>query len=232
MSGNNHVTDLLGAHALGCLDAEEAHQVETHIATCAGCREELAAYECVAGGLAYTAPRADPPAGLKQRVLARVRPAAPRRPWWEALGSFFRRTAPIWGLATAVLLLALITTSVLLVQATRSQLPPNGMRVIALTDTDSAPGAAGILVVGPDGVEGSLVVDRLPPLDEEYQYQLWLIRDGQRTSGGVFAVDSHGYGLLYVDSPQPLSDYTSFGVTIEPAGGSPEPTGPQVLRVP
>jgi anti-sigma-K factor RskA len=86
-----------------------------------------------------------------------------------------------------------------------------------------------MLVVSQDGEHGTLVVDGLPALDEMSQYQLWLIRDEQRTNGGIFSVDEEGYGNLWVSSPEPLLSYSAFGITVEPAGGSPGPTGVKVL---
>ena len=62
-------------------------------------------------------------------------------------------------------------------------------------------------------------MDQLPQLGPEQQYQLWLIQDGQRTSGSVFSVDEDGYRRIKIESPLPLQDYESFGITIEPAGG-------------
>jgi anti-sigma-K factor RskA len=103
------------------------------------------------------------------------------------------------------------------------------MRVITLTGTASVPGASGLIVASMDGLHGTLVVDNLPVLDKNHAYQLWLIKDGQRTSGGVFSVGPDGYGALWVTAPKPLLDYPNFGVTIEPAGGSPGPTGEKVL---
>jgi anti-sigma-K factor RskA len=73
------------------------------------------------------------------------------------------------------------------------------------------------------------VVDSLPVLDVTHQYQLWLIKDGKRTSGGVFSVSQAGYGALAISSPQPLKEFAAFGITIEPAGGSPGPTGDKVM---
>jgi hypothetical protein len=63
------------------------------------------------------------------------------------------------------------------------------LRTINLTGTDTAPGATGLLVVSLNGQHGTLVVDHLPDLNDQWQYQLWLIdSDGNRTSGGVFSV--------------------------------------------
>ncbi len=50
-----------------------------------------------------------------------------------------------------------------------------------------------------------------------------------RTDAGVFSVNEEGYGKLHIDLPKGLSAYTGFGITIEPAGGSPAPTGEKVL---
>jgi anti-sigma-K factor RskA len=76
---------------------------------------------------------------------------------------------------------------------------------------------------------GSLAVTHAPLLTEDQQYQIWLIQDGVRTSGGVFSVNEDGYGNLMVSAEQPLDSFQSFGVTIEPLGGSPQPTGEKIL---
>ncbi len=72
------------------------------------------------------------------------------------------------------------------------------MPVFALRGSDYAPGAVGTIVVSRDGEHGALVVDGLGTLNPGQQYQLWLIRKGVRTSGGVFSVDIHGYATMYV----------------------------------
>jgi anti-sigma-K factor RskA len=95
--------------------------------------------------------------------------------------------------------------------------------------TQAAASATGLLVISPDGEYGTLVVDGLPYLDESQQYQLWLIDDGQRNDGGVFSVNEEGYGFLEVESARHLINYSQFGITIEPAGGSLGPTGEKVL---
>ena len=108
--------------------------------------------------------------------------------------------------------------------------PKATMQTVSLLGTEAAPEAQALLVIGSDGDEGGLVVEDLPVLDHYHQYQLWLIdRDGQRTSGAVFSVDADGYGTATVGSPLLLTSYVAFGVTIEPAGGSPGPTGQKVL---
>ena len=71
--------------------------------------------------------------------------------------------------------------------------------------------------------------EALLELDPQHQYQLWLIQDEVRTSGAVFSVSDKGYGSVQISSAEPLGSYSTCGVSIEPSGGSPGPTGKKVL---
>jgi len=86
------------------------------------------------------------------------------------------------------------------------------------------------VVYAPGGVGWVLLcVYDMPTLPEGMAYQVWLIRNGERDSGGVFQVSPKGYGLLLMELAQPLDAYEALGITIEPASGSPGPTSPRVL---
>lgn len=233
-----HVSDLLAAFVLDSLDEEQAVQVAEHLATCPACRADWLSYQSVSDQLALAAPDAAPPARLKQKIMGqlqtpRLEPAPqPRRSWRQRVAALFQGAAPAWGVASLVLAALLVASNLWWWQRAdqeRQTTASGSMRVVAMTGTAVAPGAAGTLVISGDGEYGTLIVDDLPALDENQQYQLWLIRNGQRTSGGVFSVNSEGYGALWISSPEPLSSYPAFGVTVEPAGGSPGPTGDKVL---
>jgi hypothetical protein len=103
------------------------------------------------------------------------------------------------------------------------------MRAVPLTASDPASRSTGYVLISADGDSGALVVDGLPPLGEGQQYQLWLVRDGKRTSGAVFSTDEKNYGGTRIRAPRSLLDYSSVGITIEPTGGSLQPSGPGVL---
>jgi anti-sigma-K factor RskA len=107
-----------------------------------------------------------------------------------------------------------------------------GMRAVPLSSPDVASRATGFVLISTDGDEGALVVDGLPPLGEDQQYQVWLIRDGQRTSGAVFSTDEKSYGGTRIRVSGSLLAYSSVDITVEPTGGSPQPTGMQVLGGP
>ena len=237
MSNELHVTDLLPAYALGCLDGEESTLVAQHLLGCTACRLALSKYERVVSKMALAVPDSTPPAQLERRVMEQIQrparePAAAPRRAWRPSWLRFPLAAPAWAAASLVLVALLIASNLWWWQGTsrdRSLTTSGGMRVIAMVGTDAAPASAGTLVVDSDGEYGTLIVEGLPVLDQDQQYQLWLIRDGQRTSGGVFSVSPEGYGALEVSSSEPLSSYPVFGVTIEPEGGSPGPTGDKVL---
>ena len=240
MSDQTHVLDLLPAYALGSLDAEEVGLVEEHLFSCWICRDELRAFQAVADQLSLAAPAALPSPDLRQRLMQRVHAArlkeqeqipaqkAAARPWLE-------RLLPAWGLASLFLILVLAGSSLVLWQRVNRlefATSPGGMQAIPLSPPDAASSATGFVLISADGEDGALVVDGLPALGENQQYQLWLIRDGRRTSGAVFSTDEKNYGGTRIRAPRPLTEYSAVGITIEPTGGSDQPTGSQVLGGP
>lgn len=230
MSDETHVLESLPAYALGSLDEAEAAQVAEHLASCYLCREELSSFEAVVDGLALTAPGAAPSADLRRRLMERIEPEAVKRPATRSWS--FPRLLPVGTLAAFLVIAALAISNLLLWQRLQNLevlSGPHGMRAIALQSTDAAPQASAFMIVGADGKNGVLVVDELPPLDEEREYQLWLRRNGQETSGGVFSVDEDGYRGMRVEAPESLHSYSECRVTVEPAGGSEVPTGEAVL---
>jgi anti-sigma-K factor RskA len=235
MIDEEHVLDNLAAYTLGILDSSEMESVDDHLLNCAFCRDELKSYLETVGKLSLAAPAAVPPDGLKDRILNGVKaasggtPVSDRQTFGARLGGFFQRTAPVWAFASFILVIGLLVSSFFLWRTIVDTGPSGGMRVIEMAGAEAAPEATGILVMSRDGHYGTLVVDGLTPLGEDQQYQLWLMESGERDSGGVFSVSDDGYGYVGVKSPLALQDYDSFGVTVEPAGGSPGPTGPRVL---
>ena len=60
-------------YALGALEGDEAREFGEHLAAgCAACEAELREFETVAGDLGLAAPEAEPPAGVRARLLALV----------------------------------------------------------------------------------------------------------------------------------------------------------------
>ena len=234
MNQEAHITDQIAAYALHALEAAEAARVADHLANCPDCLAELHAYEAVLDQLALLYPEATPSQELKQQLMQEIELPKKPEPSPKSDGLFnWRRwlpQRPLWQPALALILIALLVISnIQLRQQLNAATTPANFGTIPLTNPEATNPASGILIISDDGRHGTLVVQNLPQLPDSETYQLWLIKDGQRTDGGIFNVADDGYRAHWVQSPEPLNSYQDFGITIEPAGGSPGPTGEKVL---
>jgi anti-sigma-K factor RskA len=229
---HDQIAELIPEFAFGTLDANEADMVKQHLETCAACRQDLAAFESVVDALSLAAPSVDPSPQLKSRLFDRIESsqaaevtASPS--WWQSVTGRFQEflAGPRWQPALLLAAIAIVVGAVYFWQQNRQVQPEQ----YALTATEAAPGAQGLIEVAANGRDATLSVSGLPLLSPEEQYQLWLIVDGQRASGAVFSVAEDGTATVPIDSERPLSEFGAFGITIEPAGGSPGPTGQRVL---
>jgi len=230
MSDHHVIRELLPGYALGCLDTEEEKAVQTHLVNCETCSELLGSFRDVTDRLSFTVPLAEPPPALEGRIMHRIgETLARRRPSPRWLPQF---RYPALAALAAVLVVALATGNILqLTKTLPGPLQPRsaGLLTAMLAGTGLAKDAYGTIVLDPKDNKGVLAVNGLPPLDGAHQYQLWLIRDGQRRSAGVFSVDADGYGALLLMVPRDFVDFRSFGISIEPWGGSPAPTGAKMM---
>jgi anti-sigma-K factor RskA len=233
----NHVIDMLPAYVLDALTDEETGQVAEHLATCQTCQAELARLQQVADDLPLALVQTAPSARVKDNLMGAIHARQPevvpstQPTTWQKLVGFFRMPLPAIGLALVVFL-ALGNLFLLRQLNLASQQAKTPMRVVALANTQNSPSAMGTLVIDHQGDYGTLVVDKLAALDPSQQYQVWLLNGGNRTSGGVFSVNPDGYASLEIMAPKALSQYDSVGITVEPFGGSPGPTGLKVLGGP
>ena len=108
-----------------------------------------------------------------------------------------------------------------------------GVSVNVLRGTDRTGNAWGMLAccaVSDSGSIALLGTFNLPPLPPGQVYQVWLVKNGQRYSGGQFEVDSTGYGQTVI-VPQailpefdpiniyvPFTEFDAIGISVEPAG--------------
>jgi anti-sigma-K factor RskA len=247
MIDETHVLELLPAYALECLDEAETRLVAEHLPGCHLCRTELRAFQEVAGQLAYLAPEALPSPDLRSRLQDRIQDLSSTRAQSIRAQStrsqasrlqaerqhVFKRLVPVGAIMSLVLIVILLASNILLRQRLNSLevlAGPLGMRAITLQNTDVAPQASAFVIISSEGEHGVLVVDELPQLESGREYQLWLVRGEQNTSGAVFAVDETGYRGMRIEAPESLFNYSSVRVTVEPAGGSKQPEGEEVLN--
>lgn len=83
---------------------------------------------------------------------------------------------------------------------------------------------AAILMWDDTSKTGLVYTRGMPQPDEGKVYQLWLLNDTRRVSGGTFTVTPEGDGTLIFTVPDTISSYDAAGITEEPVGGSEEPT--------
>lgn len=234
MPDHKQFEELLPAYVLDILDELESAQVTQHLAECSACQSALDEYEKVAADLSLAGPEFEPPPGVKGRLFDRL-PAVPSSTV-SSTQTVQRRMTPgmltAWGLVSLILIVALTVGSLFLwqrINRLEQAYRPGGMFAFSLFGTEVLPEAAGYLIAGADGLNGAIIVDKLPTLDPGKEYQLWLVRDQEYTSGALIAVDEMGYGGRRVNAPGNLLTYSAASITIEPEGGSPNPTGKTVL---
>lgn len=231
------VHTLTGAYAVDALDHEEREAFHAHLGECDSCRDEVGELRATTTRLALAAATAAP-LGLRARVLAQaartrqlsplgdvVRLAERRSPWYRQPASA----------AAALLLVVSAGLGAVAVsehrQADRAQLRADRIVAIA-TDPDSVKtvlpvstgGTATVVAAGDDAV---FRTSGLPELPEDQAFQLWILRPEGPQSVGVL-----GRGGALEAFVQDMGSAEGLGLTIEPSGGSIEPTGELVLRVP
>ena len=104
-----------------------------------------------------------------------------------------------------------------------------GVRAMAIAGTEHQPGASGQLIADPRNQSGVLVVTGLSTLPAGQVYQFWLIDEGVPVGAGTFSVDEQGDAVLEVTASAPIGSFDAMGVSIEPEGGSEQPTGAIVM---
>src|SRR3954471_7284964 len=72
--------EALELYVAGALTADETRAVEVHVASCPGCRDDLAALSGVMVGLARSVPQAVPGDAVRARVLEATSPRSEETP--------------------------------------------------------------------------------------------------------------------------------------------------------
>lgn len=222
MSADLH--HLAAAYALDALDEVERRRFESHYPTCDICSAEVAEFRTVAAALAGST--ASPaPAGLKAAVMNEItqtRQLSPLVTTGSRRPGISRRM--LFAAAAALVLLG----GVLAVTLPDSQSGATDEVVQAsdrvVTSLDPLTGLDGNLqVIWSDELDQLVVVGtRLEDLDSELAYALWfLLDDGGVAPAALFRPEDGAISQVFdVDD----LDTMGWGITIEPAAGSPQPT--------
>ena len=245
-------------YALGALEGDEKREFEAHMASCSDCARKLAEARGRVALLALTAPQLEPSAAVKKRLMQQVRQERSRFDPANAPGKAEREEGYFgnwWAgiLVPTTIVLAIISGVLwtenqnldrrlaelrtdLQQQQQQFQESREVADLITARDTMIVPLAAqrgmpkGAAHVMYNEKMGMLMYEgELDAAPANKTYQLWLVpASGKPISAGVFtpAADKSSHFMMKV--PEGVKP-AAFAVTLEPAGGEPQPTGPKVL---
>jgi len=227
---HEQVWELLPAFALHALDHDQAQDVAAHLASCDRCRHELAALLQITDELGTAVAQVAPPPGLRDAVLARIRPRRDvitlTRGWPVGLAAAAVVIVVLAALGTSLYRqLAVLSARLAAQEQVLSLLAAPSARSVALTGEVPATVR---FVFDPERRQGALVVAELRDPGRESVYQLWLIAGTRPESAGVFRPTPGQPVVLPVAAD--FTRYQAVAVSVEraPAGAS-QPTATPIL---
>ncbi|HEY4347301.1 MAG TPA: anti-sigma factor [Gaiellaceae bacterium] len=202
--------DLTAAYALDALDPEEREAYEVHLSECGRCRAEVAELSTAAAALAYAVEPGTPPPALRGRILDAARAERPNviplRPRWS------RPMAAVAAVA-ACAAVGLAAWNVSL----HGRLSNARNSAIERVPVGGSPGS----FVVSSGHSASLILYRLAAAPAGKTYEAWVINGKTTSPAGLF---HGGATATYFPLTRRVSKGAVVAVTVEPAGGSAQPT--------
>jgi len=166
----------------------------------------------------------EPPAELRNRVLAATEPGGQRRFRW--------RTAVLAAAAAVAIGLGAFGVGVALRPVS---VPTPAEQVLAAPDVRTAServpsGGTATFVYSREKHAGVLVMNNVAPPQPGTVYQMWLMTDQGPVSAGTMNAKSVGPSTTAMVPD--LGDSTALAFTVEPGEGSPKPTGDVFVTLP
>jgi anti-sigma-K factor RskA len=237
MSTDLHI--LSGAYALDAVTPAEAEQFRAHLSTCDDCRREVRELRKTAATLADSVAMAPPPQ-LRAKILAAaanepqpipIQRARPARPEQRSTAKWLPRLVA----AAAVVVIGGIGIGVVSQDQDQDPGRPLAAEVVQVFEAPDARSASaptdngGTVEVATSPGRGEMAVDThaLPALEEDKVYQLWATRGPNGPMESVAVLDDPTTGAA-MPMPEPG---VQVAITIEPAGGSEEPTDDPIVTV-
>ena len=238
MRGMDHerFDELKDAFVLGALPDEERREFEEYLAEHPERQAEIDELSTVAGLLALSPQEQEPPPELRRRIMGLVEAEADR-PHVESRSGLarMREFLGVRGLAlgaAAMLVIGLFSWNLILQgeirdlqeQAQRPQTPQDS-RMVELKGPGVAHGArAEVMILHNE--RAVLMAEDMPPVPENKTLQIWVIKDDVPKPGGLFEPKDEEV-IVVVEAP--LDGADAIAISVEPDGGSPEPTTDPML---
>lgn len=224
---------LMAPYALDALDELERARFESHLVQCISCQSELSGFVATAIRLGDAA-EAAPPAALRDRLMAEVATTRQDRPTVPTLTKpgLMRRTLPRLAMAAAFLVGTVGVGGYL---NERRELDNERADREVITAVMGASDAVSIdksfddgghvRLITSDQADAAYIVARdLPSPGKGKVYQVWVVSEDLPRSEGVF--ERSGEMIM-----KDIADADRIAVTIEPEGGSKQPTTPAVATI-
>ncbi|MEU6819981.1 anti-sigma factor [Streptomyces atriruber] len=240
------VHTLTGAYALDALDDDERDLFEAHMARCETCALEVREFTATAGRLALAA-TSRAPQQLKSQVLRQIGEVRQEPPGSLVDSSGRTRTrggkALQWALAACAAGIAALggTTVWQHHQADDARHQAEALQaqsdrvatVLAAPDarvasTSLKGGARGSVVVSQSTGKAVFIASHMPAPPQGKTYQLWFADGGHMRPAGLMDASRTNQSVLMEGS---LGRATGVGITLEPAGGSQQPTSPPLATM-
>lgn len=251
------VHTLSGAYALNALAPEEAAEFRRHLEGCQACREEVRELQGAVARMG-AAEAVAPPPDLKNRILtaadrtrqeppstprpgpaaaaAAPTPASEPTPITRAKGSSTaggpagRGRWVTWLAAAAAAIVVAGAGAIGIRAMLEDDLAPGPTRVFEAQDAHTATvetARGGELTVAVSASRDEMAVDTrdLPVLDENHVYQLWSVHGDEMESAAILTDPEVGAAM---GMP---GEETQVALTVEPAGGSEQPTTEPIVVV-
>ena len=252
MTSDNDLSSLSGSYALGALEGKELEDFEALMANSQQLRNEVTELSDTAVLLGLAVQPVEPPAALRASILSQISsvpqlapieaPSAIVTPFdgaasRKAQSRWFTKPAIVLaGVAAAVGLIAgggvLVNT---IGDANTQQVQADALAAITSAD-DSQQAAAAVdgggtakLVWSNSLGSSAVMVDGLAALEAGKVYELWYIDDEGARAAGTFTVGDSGATWRVLDGEMRAGDLV--GVTVEPAGGSEQPTTDPIVAI-
>ena len=229
--------ELLALAALGVLPAADGVTLDAHVRGCAHCQAKAAEFLSTTALLPESLDLAKPPASLRRKLMAEVYAGSPHKQrvsWfrrvWDAIPQ--GRSLTLVGAAAAIAAVVLGVWGAGRGAPPASQTQPEVFTVVATTTDQAAHGtltyyqASHESIVMVAGLPDQTAVGTRPP----DVYELWLINAQGATAAAYLTLSplTHTWDAAINGD---MSRFTSMAATSEPAGGSSQPTGPQLFSV-
>jgi anti-sigma-K factor RskA len=228
--------ELKDAYVLGALPEDELREFEEYLSAHPERQAEVQELSAVAGLLALSPPEQEPPPELRRSIMSVVeaealRPASGPRTWFAGIRELLSGQNLALG-AAALLVVGLFSWNLLLqgeVQDLQGQVEnrqdPSGSRMVALEGSGAAQWAQAEVMILEDD-RAVLMAENMPRVPENRTYQIWVMEGDVPRPSSLFEPQEESVAAVVED---PLDEADAIAVTVEPEGGSPQPTTDPVL---